>query len=100
MGISSSDSSSEEGSDDEASASDDVLAWEDAGDEDSGGFVDGLEVEVDDWVVFGDVFPRVVRFLEGSLASRIFRVGVGSVSIASVGGEVRLVADMVKWCVR
>lgn len=40
-------------------------------------------------------FPRAVRFLDGSLESRIFRVGVDSESIASVGGEERLVADMV-----
>lgn len=97
MGISSSESSSEEGSDDEASASasasDDVLAWEDAGDEDLGRFVDGC-------VVFGEVLPRAVRFLEGSLASRIFRVAVDSVSIASVGGEERLVADILNWYVR
>lgn len=46
-------------------------------------------------MLFEDIFPRVVRFLDGSLASRIFRVGTDEESIVSGGGEVRLIADMV-----
>lgn len=44
--------------------------------------------------MFGDALPRAVRFLDGSLVSRIFRVGAASASIASVGREESL-ADMV-----
>lgn len=92
-GISSSDSASEEGSDEAASdeaASDEEPASEEIGDED---LLDGsldLDVDLDEPDARGVlrvVFPREVRFLDGSLASRIFRVGAGSLSIASVESE-------------
>lgn len=87
-GISSSDSASEEGSDE--AASDEEPASEEVGDED---LLDGsldLDVDLDELdarEVLRVVFPWEVRFLDGSLASRIFRAGAGSLSIISMESE-------------